>query len=100
MVKKKDQIVYGDNHKTVYCDHLVRFGFGPVVSKLDFGTINDIDSGDEHVSIQTTIIIPTPNLIDVIPLLNEQSKNPEVRKDILSKLNEIISSLEEEKETD
>jgi hypothetical protein len=39
-------------------------------------------------------------LIDVIPLLNEQSKNPEVRKDILSKLNEIISSLEEEKEAD
>ena len=77
MVKKKDQIAYGDNHKTVYCDHLVRFGFGPVVSKLDFGTINDIDSGNEQVSIQTTIIIPTPNLIDVIPLLNDQSKKSE-----------------------
>lgn len=98
MVKKKDQIAYGDNHKTVYCDHLVRFGFGPVVSKLDFGTINDIDSGNEQVSIQTTIIIPTPNLIDVIPLLNDQSKKPEVRGEIISKLKEMISNLEEEKE--
>ncbi|HDR2846419.1 TPA: hypothetical protein QCK30_004981 [Enterobacter sichuanensis] len=100
MVKKKGPIEYSENHKTVYCDHLVRFGFGPVVSKLDFGIINDIDSGDERVSIQTTIIIPTPNLIDVIPLLHDQSKNPEVRNDIISKLSEIISSLEEENHGD
>ncbi|WP_226093625.1 hypothetical protein LF929_021005 (plasmid) [Dickeya oryzae] len=97
MAKKKGSIVYSENHKTVYCDHLIRFGFGPVVSKLDFGTINDIEIGDEHASIQTTIIIPTTNLMDVIPLLNEQSKKPETKREIISKLNEIISNLEEEK---
>lgn len=96
MNKKKGSIVYSDNHKTVFCDHLVRFGFGPVVSKLDFGTIEDMDAGSEQIAIQTTIIIPTPNLIDVIPLLNEQSKNKDVRKEIVSKLNEIISHLDED----
>lgn len=95
MVKKKGTIDYSDNHKTIYCDHLVRFGFGPVVSKLDFGIIEDMDSSDGKVSILTTIMIPTPNLIDVIPLLYRQAKSQEVRKDMISKLNEIISKLED-----
>jgi len=98
MAKKKELIVYSEHHKTVYCEHLIRFGFGPVVSKLDFGIVNDMETGNEHVAIQTTIVIPTPNLIDVIPLLHEQSKNPETRTEIISKLNEIISKLKEEDE--
>lgn len=97
MAKKKESITYSDDHKVIYCDHLVRFGFGPIVSKLDFGIIDDIDPVDGKVSILTTIIIPTTNLVDVIPLLNEQAKNPQVRGDIISKLKEIISNLEEKK---
>jgi len=100
MVKKKELIVYSEHHNTVYCEHLIRFGFGPVVSKLDFGIVNDMDPGNEQVIIQTTMIIPTPNLIDVIPLLHEQSKNPETRVEIISKLNEIISKLKEEEKED
>ena len=41
-VEKKSNIVFSGNHQTNYCEHLIRFSLGPVVSKLDFGLLNDI----------------------------------------------------------
>ena len=88
------ELKFAQSHKTIYADHIMRFAFGPVVSKLDFGISHEL--GDQLPEISTTVIIPTPNLLDVLPLIIEQSKNPEVKDEMVSKLKNIIAKFEEE----
>lgn len=94
-VKKspEHEFKFAQNHKTIYADHIMRFAFGPVVSKLDFGISHDM--GDQLPEISTTVIIPTPNLLDVLPLIIEQSKNPAIQNEMISKLKNIIAKFEE-----
>ena len=90
-VKKspEHEFKFAQNHKTIYADHIMRFAFGPVVSKLDFGISHDM--GDQL----PTVIIPTPSLLDVLPLIIEQSKNPAIQNEMISKLKNIIAKFEE-----
>ena len=55
-VKKspEHEFKFAQNHKTIYADHIMRFAFGPVVSKLDFGISHDM--GDQLPEISTTVI--------------------------------------------
>lgn len=93
--KKEINLVISNDHKTIYCDHLFRFALGPTVSKLDFGTLVEHEELNHEVpEITTTLIIPTLNLLDVLPLIIEQSKTEEVRAEMLNKLNKIIEKFE------
>ncbi|KQG97046.1 hypothetical protein APC57_03970 [Acinetobacter baumannii] len=87
------ELKFAQNHKTIYADHIMRFAFGPVVSKLDLGISRDL--GDQLPEISTTVVIPTPSLLDVLPLIIEQSKNPEIQNEMISKLKNIIAKFEE-----
>ncbi|HAV4140215.1 TPA: hypothetical protein JIN62_003825, partial [Acinetobacter baumannii] len=91
---KKSNIVFSGNHQTNYCEHLIRFSLGPVVSKLDFGLLNDIQD-QSKAEITNSIVIPTENLIDVIPLIVAQLENPSVKKGLLKKLDDIKNSLKD-----
>lgn len=51
--------------------------------------------GDQLPEISTTVIIPTPSLLDVLPLIIEQSKNPAIQNEMISKLKNIIAKFEE-----
>lgn len=93
-VEKKSNIVFSGNHQTNYCEHLIRFSLGPVVSKLDFGLLNDIQD-QSKAEITNSIVIPTENLIDVIPLIVAQLENPSVKKGLLKKLDDIKNSLKD-----
>ncbi len=87
------ELKLAQNHQTIYADHIMRFAFGPVVSKLDFGISHDM--GQQLPEITATVIIPTPNLLEVLPLIIEQSKNPAVKDELIGKLKNIINQFEE-----
>jgi len=95
MVKPKKEsevsIKYSSNHQTIYSDHLIRFGLGPIVSKLEFGLVNE---DDEIVNITTTIITPTSNLLDVLPLINKQSNDENTKKAIVTRIRKILEKFE------
>lgn len=92
--KDKESILkLSDNHQVIYCDNLFRFALGPIVSKLDFGVL--IEQGDyEQPEITTTLIVPTPHLLQVLPLISEQSQNSEIKEELASKLKKILESYE------
>lgn len=93
--KKEINLVMSNAHQTIYCDHLFRFALGPTISKLEFGVLVENDELNHEVpEITTTLIVPTLNLLDVLPLIIEQSKTEEVRTELLSKLNKIIEKFE------
>lgn len=95
-MSKKDQEIglkLSDNHQTIYCDHLFRFALGPIVSKLDFGLLID-KNGSEQPEITTTLIVPTPHLLDILPLISEQSQKTEVKEELSSKLKQLLKSFE------
>ncbi|MFC3902063.1 hypothetical protein SAMN05421749_105112 [Acinetobacter marinus] len=92
--KDKESILkISENHQTIYCDHLFRFALGPIVSKLDFGML--IERGDsEEPEITTTLIVPTPHLLDALPLILQQSQNPEIKGELAAKLKQLLKSYE------
>ncbi|ESN06203.1 hypothetical protein NY598_20595 [Enterobacter hormaechei] len=90
-MSKEKKIQYGKNHQVVFADHLVRFGVGPQVSKLDFGVIDDIDQS--KIDISTTITIPTSHLFDIIKKINNQLNEDAVKQDVVKKLNGIINEI-------
>ncbi len=92
--KDKESILkFSENHQVIYCDHLFRFALGPIVSKLDFGIL--IEQGDyEQPEITTTLIVPTPHLLDILPLISEQSQKPEIKEELSAKLKQLIKSYE------
>lgn len=89
----KSELKFSNNHQTIYCDHLFRFSLGPIVSKLDFGMLTQREE-EEKPEITTTLIIPTPHLLDVLPLITSQSQDPKVKDELHSKLKVLLSSFE------
>ena len=88
---KEKKIQYSKNHQVIFADHLVRFGIGPLVSKLDFGVIDDLDQS--KVEISRTITLPTNHLFDIVQKMHDQINQDVVKKDVVKKLNAVISEI-------
>lgn len=90
-VDNSSNIAFSDKHQTVYAEHLLRFALGPVVSKLDFGVVDDLHD-ESKAEIINTIVIPTENLINVLPLIIGQLENPTIQNGLIKKLDNIKES--------
>lgn len=90
-MSKEKKIQYGKNHQVVFADHLVRFGVGPQISKLDFGVIDDIDQS--KIEISTTIAMPTSHLFDIIGKIHNQINDDALKQDVVKKLNALINEI-------
>ena len=93
--KKEINLKMSTTHQSIYCDHLFRFALGPTISKLEFGVLIEDDKGDDEVpEITTTLLIPTLNLLEVLPFVLEQRKTDETKAELLNKLHKLIDKLE------
>lgn len=93
-VDNNSNIAFSNKHQTFYTEHLLRFALGPVVSKLDFGLVDDLHE-ESKAEITSTIIIPTENLINVLPLIIAQLENPSVKNGLIKKLDNMKESLKD-----
>lgn len=91
-MSESKEIKYSDNHQVIYVDHMIRFGVGPMISKIDFFVIDDLDKS--KIEISKTIAMPTNHFYDAMKLISEQLKTDKVKDDVLSKLKEAIKKIE------
>lgn len=90
----KSDISFSNKHQTFYTEHLLRFALGPVVSKLDFGVVDELHE-ESKAEITSTIVIPTENLINVLPLMIAQLENPNLKNSLIKKLDNLKESIKE-----
>lgn len=93
-LEKTPNITFSRNHQTAYCEHLLRFALGPSVSKLEFGLVNDLQE-PSVAEITNSIVIPTEKLIEVIPLIIAQLENPNIKKGLIKKLENIKEAVKD-----
>lgn len=93
-VDNSSNIAFSDKHQTFYAEHLLRFALGPIVSKLDFGVVDDLHD-ESKAEITNTIVIPTDNLINVLPLIIAQLENPTIQNGLIKKLDNMKESLKD-----
>lgn len=90
--EKPNSIFYSTNHQNVFCEHLVRFGLGPTISRLEFGSVNGLDTKD--VAIEFSLRIPTSSLLNAIPALYRDLEEESFKEQLVNDLKGIIEQLE------
>lgn len=92
--KDSKKVIYSNHHQNLFCEHLVRFGLSPTVSRLEFGSLDNLDS-EEKMAIELTLKIPTFSLLRAIPTLYKDLEDEEFKKQLITDLKNVIEQLEE-----
>ncbi|MBP6496538.1 MAG: hypothetical protein KA291_08680 [Psychrobacter sp.] len=92
--EKSKNILYSTNHQNVFCEHLVRFGLGPTISRLEFGSVNGLDTKD--VVVEFSLRIPTSSLLSAIPALYRDLEEDSFKEQLVNDLKGIIVQLEKD----
>lgn len=88
------KVVYSKHHQNIFCEHLVRFGLSPTISRLEFGSLDNLDS-EETMAVELTLKIPTFSLLSAIPTLYKDLEDEDFKKQLITDLKNVIEQLED-----
>ena len=90
--ESSQSVAYSISHQNLFCEHLVRFALGPTISRLEFGSVNGLDTKD--IAIELSLRIPTSSLLNAIPALHRDLEEDSFKEQLVNDLKGIIEQLE------